>query len=195
MKFTKKHALLISVVAALMVLCTFAGATLAYLFTKTEPVVNTFTPSDITLNLVETPTAGGSQTANAYQMVPGTTITKDPKVTAFADVDYYVFVKIDKSENFSSFMEYEVADGWTALVGVTDVYYKAVAANTNLTNVSVLKDDEITVKDTVTKSNMNALTSATYPTLTFTAYAVQQAGFDSVAAAWQVAYQQANPTT
>ena len=34
---------------------------------------------------------------------------------------------------------------------------------------------------------MNALTEATYPKLTFTAYAVQQANVDTVADAWALA--------
>ena len=186
MKLTKKHALLISVVATLMVLCTVAGATLAYLFTKTDSVVNTFSPSNITLELDET-------TGDEYQMVPGTTIDKNPKVSASADFDYYVFVKIEKSANFDNFMEYTVASDWTPLTGVSGVYYKEVAAHTSLNDVSVLAGDKVSVKHTVTKSEMDALTSTTYPTLTFTAYAVQQAGL-TVAEAWPIALAQANPT-
>ena len=38
---------------------------------------------------------------------------------------------------------------------------------------SVLANDQVTVRDTVTKAMLNGLTEATQPTLTFTAYACQ----------------------
>ena len=192
MKLNKKHALLISVLAIVLALFTAVGFTLAYLIVQTGPVINTFSPSNIELSLVETATAGGSTTANTYQMVPGTNITKDPKVSAYADFDYYVFVKIEKSENFDDYMESlqvittgDSANKWTALNGVDGVYYMAVTANTTLTDVPVLVNNTVTVKSTLTKADMQALTNAnSYPTLTFTAYAIQQAGMSTVSAAW-----------
>ena len=48
----------------------------------------------------------------------------------------------------------------------------------------MLDNDEIMVKDTVTKAMMDALTSANYPSLKFTAYAIQQEGSASEAEAW-----------
>ena len=52
--------------------------------------------------------------------------------------------------------------------------------------MNVIKDKTVTVKDTVTKQMLNDLTSETYPTLTVTGYAVQQAGMADAAAAWAV---------
>ena len=49
---------------------------------------------------------------------------------------------------------------------------------------AVLAGNQVTVKDTVTKTMLNALTPATYPTLTFTAYAVQMDNVADAAAAW-----------
>ena len=49
---------------------------------------------------------------------------------------------------------------------------------------AVLANNQVTVKNTVTKEMMDDLTSSTLPTLTFTAYAVQKAGFTTAAAAW-----------
>ena len=40
------------------------------------------------------------------------------------------------------------------------------------------------MKDTVTKADMDALTEETYPTLSFIAYAIQQANLASAADAW-----------
>lgn len=188
----KRKALLISVIAAVMVLCTVAGATLAYLFVKSETVENTFTPTDITLALKET-------TGNTYQMIPGVELDKNPKVTASASagVAYYVYVKIEETADFATYMEYSVASTWAPLVdanndGIADngVYYKAMAAGEKLEGVSVLAGDKVTVKSDVTKTMMNALTSN--PKLTITAYAIQQAGFDDAVAAWPYAFAQSN---
>ncbi len=44
--------------------------------------------------------------------------------------------------------------------------------------------NKVLVNDTVTKEMMDALTEVTLPTLTFTAYAIQQANIDTAAAAW-----------
>ena len=159
--------------ALVLVFGVAAGDTLAWLTAQSDTVVNTFTTSDIKVELKET-------TGTSYKMIPGYTITKDPKVKVLADSEEcYLFVKLEKSTNFDSFMTYAMADGWTALPGVDDVYYRVVTADgregTSKINVpySVLKDDKVTVSGSVTKANMNALTEATYPTLTVTAYASQ----------------------
>ena len=168
----KKKGLALFLALTLLVVGVVAG-TLAWLTAKSDVVTNTFTTSDIKVELKET-------TGTSYKMIPGYTITKDPKVKVLADSEEcYLFVKLEKSTNFDSFMTYAMADGWTALPGVDDVYYRVVTADgregTSKINVpySVLKDDKVTVSGSVTKANMNALTEATYPTLTVTAYASQ----------------------
>ena len=77
-----------------------------------------------------------------------------------------------------------MATGWTVLTGADGVYYRVVNATTSDKTFSVLADDQVTCNDTVTKAMMDVLTEATYPTLTFTAYAVQQSGSDTAAEAW-----------
>ena len=71
-------------------------------------------------------------------------------------------------------MTYEMADGWEPLPEAPGVYYRKVAAATADTTFEVLKGNQVTVKGTVTKEQMNGLTADTYPTLTVTAYASQQ---------------------
>lgn len=167
----------LSIVAVVLVLCCAIGGTLAWLTDRTNPVVNTFTVGDINIELKETTTN--------YKMVPGNTITKDPKVTVKANSEAcWLFVKVEKSSNFDSFMTYEMADGWTALAGVEGVFYREVAATTTATEFSVLKDNSVLVKNTVTKADLNALTQNTFPTLTFTAYAVQKDNVADAATAW-----------
>ena len=171
---------IILVLAMVMAVCIGVGATLAYLFVETAPVTNTFTYGDINITLTET-------TGNNYKMVPGNTIAKNPKVTVKEDSEAcWLFVKIEESGNFKNFMTYEIADGWTALPGETNVYYREVPATEADTEFEVLKGNEVLVKATVLKTELNALTEGTMPTLTFTAYAVQKANVTSVADAWEL---------
>lgn len=66
-----------------------------------------------------------------------------------------------------------MADGWTALDGEADVFCRKVESAGTAQEFPVLADDRVAVKDSVTKEQMEALTAESYPTLTFTAYAVQ----------------------
>ncbi len=168
----------ISIVAVVLVLCCAIGGTLAWLADKTDSVVNTFTVGDINIDLDESKNLD-------LKMVPGKTITKDPFVKVEANSEAcWLFVKVEKSTNFDDFMTYAIADGWTALPGVDGVYYRQVAATTAAVTFPVLAGNTVTVKNDVTKTMLNDLTAATYPTLTFTAYAVQSDGITDVATAW-----------
>lgn len=165
------------VLALVLVFALGVGGTLAWLNDKTEAVTNVFTPSTIGVTLVEE--AGG--TTKQFKMVPGHTITKDPKATVVADSeDCYLFVKIEKSANYDTYLEeYNIAEGWTE--HTDGVYYRVFdskdTANTNVmgTPYSVLEDDQVKVKESVTKEMMDAIKNgeADEPTLTFTAYATQ----------------------
>lgn len=157
-----------TVALVLVVALASVGGTIAWLTATTAPVTNTFTTSDINITLAET--------KSDFKMVPGGTIAKDPKVTVVAGSEAcYLFVKIDESTNLTNFISYTVATGWTPLSGVSGVYYREVAATTADTAFSVLKDDQVTVNNSVTKDMMNSLTASNYPTLKFTAYACQSA--------------------
>ena len=151
------------------------GGTLAWLTAKTDPVQNTFTTSDINITLTESDNLD-------LKMIPGHTITKDPKATVVADSEAcYLFVEITESENFDVFMTYAIADGWTQGTGEgdgkdgvpTNVIYRTVASAANDQTFGILADNKVTVNSTVTKQDMNGLTQNTYPSLTFKAYAVQ----------------------
>lgn len=171
----------LSIVAVVLVLCCAIGGTLAWLTAKTDPVVNTFTVGDINIELTE------SENLN-LKMVPGNTISKDPKVTVKANSEAcWLFVKVEESANFGDFMTYEMANGWTQGDGTkipANVFYREVAATTAAIDFSVLQGDSVSVKDTVTKADLNALTQNTFPTLTFTAYAVQKDNIADAKTAW-----------
>lgn len=168
-----------TVALVLVVALASIGGTIAWLTDKTDPVENTFTVGDINITLAETTTD--------YKMVPGNTIAKDPKVTVKANSEAcWLFVKIGKSANLDQFITYNVASGWTALTGVDGVYYREVAATTTDIPFDVLADNQVSVKDSVTKTMMEGLnvTAAPQPTLTFTAFACQKDNVSTAADAW-----------
>ena len=141
----KKRTLTILIAVVLVVACA-VGGTLAWLTDKTDPVVNTFTAGDINIDLTETTTV--------YKMVPGNDISKNPKVTVKAGSEAcWLFVKVDKSTDlaFDNYLTYTIADGWALVPSTNNVYYREVSATSNDTVFGVLKDDKVTVKNTVTK--------------------------------------------
>ena len=183
-KFAKRKGvatkMMFMILAVVLIVGISVGGTLAWLTATTTPVTNTFTTSDIDITLTET---GATDNAKSFKMVPGYTINKDPKATVMAgSEDCYLFVKLEESANFDDFMTYDLADGWTKLPGVDGVYYRTVLTAEMGTGFSVLKDDQVTVKYTVTKGDMEALTENTYPTLKVTAYASQLYKSNSTAA-------------
>lgn len=172
----------LSIVAVVLVLCCAIGGTLAWLTAKSEVVTNTFAPSGIDIKLEET-------TGKDYKMVPGYTITKDPKATVLAgSEECWLFVKIEKSGNFDQYLTYEPANGWEPVAEETNVYARKVTTAEIGTAYSVLLNNQVTVKSDVTEAMMEGLNTANYPTLTITAYASQlykSAGVEFTAAeAW-----------
>lgn len=163
-----KKKVLALVLAMVLVVVGVAAGTLAWLTATSDTVTNTFTTSDIKVELTET--------NETYKMIPGYDIHKDPKATVLAgSEECFLFVKLEKSTNFDDFMTYEMADGWTLVEGQTNVYSRKVVTAGIGTAYSVLKGDKVTVKGTVTKGMMNAIDTgaAAKPTLTITAYASQ----------------------
>lgn len=145
---------------------------------------------------------------NEYEMTPGEEYLKDPAVTVLAGNEAcWLFVKLEEkggvtvtnadgsttTYDFDDYLTYAVADGWTQLVDaegkeVEGVWFRQVDEDTDDTGVTyeVLKDNKISVLGTVTKDMLNALdnngqdaATATYPSLSVTAYAVQYSGFEA----------------
>ncbi len=175
----------IALLALVLVIGCVAGGTVAWLVAKTDPVVNTFTYGNIDITLTET-------TGTSYKIIPGTDITKNPKVTVKGGSEAcWLFVKVEESGTFvADKVTYAIDNGWTPLEGEKGVYYREVAAVTADTDFSVLEGNKITVKDTLTKGDIKDI-AATNPTLKITAYAVQQENIADAATAWKAA----NPTT
>ena len=182
------------------------NATYAWLTDTTEAVTNTFEVGNVNIALEETDAdKDGDAGANAYKMVPGQPIAKDPVVTVEAgSEDCWLFVEVDESDSLDGYIAYAV-DGntWTELDGAEGVYWCLVEGVEADCEVKVLgggshafggsdftwEPMEVLVKPEVTKQMMDDIADGkvSAPTLTFTAYAVQKAGFDTPAEAWKTA--------
>mgnify|MGYP006981395515 CR=1 FL=1 len=181
----------LSLLALVLVVGCAVGGTIAWLTATTEPVVNTFTYGKIKIELTET-------TGAEYKIIPGVNISKDPKVTVNGGSEAcWLFVKVEEA-NWPTFtvgenrkVSYAIETGWTQGDGTdipANVYYRFVSASDDNQDFYVLAGDTtypngvVTVSEELTKAEVNGIT--TQPTLTFTAYAVQKDGIDTVADAW-----------
>lgn len=181
------------VLALVLLVGGVVGGTVAWLTAQSSKVENVFTTSDIGVTLEETTTT--------YKMIPGWTISKDPKVTVTSgSEDCYLFIKVEESGgnvtvgttsySFDDFIAYAIDEGWNALdaTNYPGIYYREIAdeseKNVDYTilgdgsytfnNVTYTwNDNEVLTKPEVTKEMMNAITSETQPKLSFTAYASQ----------------------
>ncbi len=181
---------LILIMTITMTLASVAGGTLAFIQAGTKRATNTFTVGDISITLTETDTGldgDDDVNTNQYQMGVGAVIAKDPCVTVDAmSMDCWLFVTVQQSENFDNFMEYAIADGWTPVGQEGNLLVREVDQDEEAQSFFILKDNQVTMKETVTLADLAALTEADYPTLTFTAYAVQREGVETAEAAWQL---------
>lgn len=177
MKNTKK--ILVLALAAVLLVAVSVGGTVAFLQDRTQEIVNTFTTSNIDITLKESKNLD-------LKMVPGKVLTKDPVVTVIKGSEAcWLFVKVEKTEGFDTYLDYDMADGWTELTDVPGVYYREVDAVTADTEFPVIKDNKVTVttNETLTNAKMDEL-EGNNPEMTITAYAIQKVNFADAATAW-----------
>lgn len=177
----------IALLALVLVIGCVAGGTVAWLVAKTDPVVNTFTYGNIDIALAE-------NTGNDYKIIPGTDITKNPKVTVKGGSEAcWLFVKVEEVGAISTIttdpVHYAIDTGWAQLKDkdgkdVSGVYYRLVDAVDNDTAFNVLKDNKIIVSGELTKETINGY-AVQQPALTFTAYAVQKENIADAKTAWE----------
>ena len=185
---------LVLLLAVVLVLGGTIGGTMAWLIDDHEAVANVFTDSDVDIEF--------NETTKDYQMIPGHTIDKNPTVTVSSDSeDCYVFVKIEKSANYDTYLApYAVNSSiWTKLEkdiegkDLDGVYYREVLTEDASRTFSILdsgkytdpdasadgeftwSENQVLVRPSVTKEQMNDINKNVEdePTLTFTTYAVQ----------------------
>ncbi len=193
--YGKKALILVS--ALTMVFTATVGGTVAWLISSTDKVTNTFTYGDINIELDETDTniddnegegdGDNDPNTNTYEMVPGTSITKDPTITVKGDSEAcWLFVELTESANFGTFMEYSMDGAWTKLED--GVWYQVTTYSAADQTYPVLLNNEVKVRQNITKEMLNALDAdESYPTMEVTAYAVQYASIGSAAEAWALA--------
>ena len=225
----KKKTLTVAI-ALVLVVALAVGATYAYLTASSGPVKNTFVVGGAVANgdlklfeHVANKNADGSYTlgsdtttSNAYTVMPGVNLPKDPTVTVEkASGEYYLFVEVTKGSGFASVT---VGEGDNAKTGTPlsynvdttkweklsltgedanrEVYVYCVTGgsaiqNTKVENVAVLKTIDGT-QNTITVSDDNdivaTLTNDSASALTFKAYACQAAGFADAAAAFTACF-------
>lgn len=199
---------------ALLMACVMAvgcvvGGSLAWLVSKPEAVVNTFTYGDINIDLWEhkyvadenelmTGDENLTKLVDNYKIIPGVTLPKDPFVVVEKGSEAcWLFVKVEENGTFvEGKVTYEIDDSvWTAGTKTTTdegngvpvgVYYceaPAVAKDAaNDATYNVLKDKQVVVSDQLTKQEIENLPEAN--TLKFTAYAIQKEGITNAADAW-----------
>lgn len=177
------------------------SGTVAWLASKSESTVSTFTIGDINITLTES-----SADSQPVKIIPGIDIGKDPKVKVEPNSEAcWLFVKAEET-NWPDFKDangterkvsYSVAagdNGWKALENVPGVYYREVSAEDAKGGIAYYvlagsaehPNGVVTVSRELTKTEVNRL-AGTQPKLTFTAYAVQREGIDDAAAAWAAA--------
>jgi len=180
--------------AMVMVLGATIGVTLAWLTDETDSVTNTFTVGDIKIELKETWNADGDDddTTNDHweaQLIPGKEYKKDPVVSVDetkTNVDCYLFVKFEEKNTPTTYLTYTstltATNGWTLVKDTTNVWYRVVKTDADVKSWHLLEGDKVTVNTTLTKEGMPAANAT--PELVYTAYAIQEEGFETPELAW-----------
>lgn len=187
---TARKVLLLVLCAALLVSASVLG-TIAY-FTDSEAVTNTFTVGKVDIDLDELDVDNDTQAENDrdkqndYHLLPGQTYVKDPTVHVIANSeDSYVFVKVvNEIAAMEAAGETTIAkqieqQGWIALTGVENVYYKEYTKQAS--NLDMVVFENFTIKDSATNDELAGYAGKS---VIVTAYAIQKAGFDTAAEAW-----------
>lgn len=222
----KKKTLTVAI-ALVLVVALAVGATYAYLTASSGPVKNTFVVGGAVANgdlklfeHVANKNTDGSYTldpaketdGNAYTVMPGVNLPKDPTVTVEkASGEYYLFVEVTKGSGFAPVTVGEKTGtplscnvdtaNWQQLTltgndANREVYVYCVTGGSAIQsapveNVAVLKTIDNT-QNTITVSADNdivaTLTSESASALTFKAYACQAAGFADAAAAFTACF-------
>ncbi len=159
--------------------------TFAWLYDKTESVTNTWTVGKVYIELKEN--------AVNFELIPGESDDKDPTVTVETNSENcYVFVKIDEdmgalTGSFDRFIEYKIADGWAPLdeTNHPGIYYRKHDQTAADTDYPVLKGDKVSYPKEITSEMLQPVwDGGEPPSLTFTAYAIQDSGMADQADAW-----------
>ena len=209
MKNMKK--ILLTMVAALLLVVMSVGGTLAYLQSQTEDVKNTFTVGKIDITLDETKVNEEGEaiegadrvTENEYKLMPGHEYIKDPIVHVAADSEesyIRIFVTIDKIDALKNifgadFMPEDFVGGtWDASKWpCVDIksngdantyefrYYTTVSTEDGAAIDLPALFQKIVIPGTVTNAQIDTLAGLN---IDIYAQAIQKDGFESADDAW-----------
>ena len=195
--------------ALVLVFGAAVGGTIAYL-TSNDSVTNTFTVGKVEITLDEAKvdeygvavTPAARVDANNYKLIPGHTYTKDPTIhVAAGSEDCWLFVKVENGiasyeaatstevGGYKKIADQITANGWTALDDVTGVYYKEYTKGQTDKDFVVFNNFEIA--DSANQVSGWTGITPTATKIVVTAYAIQNDGFSTAAAAWD----EVKPTT
>lgn len=199
--------ILLTVVAAMLLVVMSVAGTLAYLVSTTDEVQNTFSVGNVKITLDEAPTdtdgkviAGDRRITNDYHLLPGHTYAKDPTVHIDANSeDCYVFIQfyngieaIETEEAGKTIAEQMAANGWFKVADDKDIYY--YGTETAPTVVKATDKDLVIFKNFTINGELEAEDIDDYVTerdaddkvvadaknvITITAYAIQADGFEN----------------
>ena len=205
-----KKKTLLTILAVMLVCCIAVTGTLAVLFAKTsEPVVNTFTATsqlvngDFTLKehiaeqqkngsyTLTEKTTNDTVKGNHYDVLPRTNLPKDPYITITEKTNAPAYLYVEVVGKLPAGMHYDMADCWTKLDGVTGNHNGVIYVyndgtpideeSTGLNNISIIKNDTITVDD------VPGLTEGQEVSLSFYAY-LGQASVGTAAEAYTACF-------
>lgn len=182
---------LMTVLALVLVIAMSVAGTYAYLTSQAE-VKNTFTVGKVAITLDEAKVdqwgvaiAGVDRVnGNTYKLMPGHEYTKDPTVHFQAKSEAsYLFVKVENGisgiEAADNTIAAQIAaNNWTALDGVTNVYYKQVGANATENAIDYPVFSSFKIADNASTTGYGDAN------ITVTAYAIQADGMTGAADAW-----------
>ena len=138
MKSMSKKTVIVAL-CVVLVLMAAAGGTLAWLRSEASGGL-TFSggannPDHVTVTLHEVE-------GNFTHVIPGQVLNFDPTVTVNASVDAFAFVQIDDAIGI---LGSSALDGWTALNGVDNVYYRLVSASDAAQTFPIFTNGQIKV--------------------------------------------------
>ncbi len=193
---TKILAIALAVVTLALAVCI---GTFAYLISNPAAVKNTFTVGEnVVITLTENDQAEGAGLSEEY--LPGKTITKKAKVSVDTNSrDCWVFVKVVYSTDLATYVDFklnttdwdtEISKNEDAQSGLTTVILAKSAKATATESFSILEDDKVVCKSTVSTMITEELT------MEFTAYAIQESeNYNTASEAWTVLNAQLNPSS
>ena len=163
---TKKIRLVSTLLAVALAVTLLVGSvTFSYLQDKTDPVTNNFKTNKVTVEIGET-------TGDTYEIIPGTTQDKDPKVTVDATIDAKVYLYV--TDHTEGLVDYEIDTSvWKYLCTNQDgekVYFRLVSGSDSPQEFNILVKDSVGYDPAITNEDMENLSDLT---LSFRAEAIQ----------------------